>query len=129
MLPYEAWQLLEQNYGGVEVKRFTTKEKEPTTEIWYAETNVWVVEERAILGRVQLLVGKNETVEKVLQRLRVLLLKYKVTPEAYLARQPTVFKLKGVGVDQFPALLHSETHTALLAQRLERIADWGIEFE
>jgi hypothetical protein len=56
--------------------------------------------------------------EKVLQRLRLTLLKYKVAPEVYLARQPTVYKLKGVGVEQFPTLLHSENHTALLAQRL-----------
>ena len=58
VVPYEAWKLLRENYGGVELKRLTTKEKRPTVEIWYMKTNIWVVEERCIYGKIELLVSK-----------------------------------------------------------------------
>jgi len=96
VLPYEAWKLLYDNYGGVEVRRFTTREKRTTVEIWYARANIWVVEERAVLAKVELLVSKNDTIQQLLDRLRLTLKRYQIAPESYLARQPSVFKVSGL---------------------------------
>lgn len=48
------------------MRRFTTREKVPTVEIWYVETRIWVVEERAVLMKLNILVSKNETIQQVL---------------------------------------------------------------
>lgn len=129
VLPYEAWKLLYDNFGGIEVRRFTTKEKRPTVEIWYMRTNIWIVEERAVLIKLDLLISKNETIQEVLERVRVTLKKYEGIPESYLARQPGVYKVNGLEPDQFIALLHSEEQSHLLTHKMEKIKNIGIEFE
>ncbi len=53
------------------------------------------------------MISKNETIQQVLERVKITLKKYKAVPESYLARQPAVYKLSGLEPDQFTALLHS----------------------
>ena len=55
--------------------------------------------------------------------------RYQVVPDSYLARQPTVFKINGLELDQFAALLHNEAQSHLLSQRMEHIKNMGIEFD
>ena len=83
----------------MEIKRFTTKEKKPTVEIWFMKTKIWVVEERSVQGNFELLISKNETVDQILARLRLTLKNYQVLPERYLARKVTVFKINGLEMD------------------------------
>jgi hypothetical protein len=98
-------------------------------EIWYVRTPIWVVEDRCVLAKCELLVSKLATVQSILTRLRLTLKRYKVAPDSYLARQPTVFKIKDLDLDQFAALLHSETQSHLLTQRMEKIKNHLIEFD
>lgn len=64
-----------------------------------------------------------------MDRLRLTLKKYQVVPENYLSRQPSVFKVSDIELDQFSALLHNDAQIHLLAQKMHKIKDTTIEFE
>ena len=97
--------------------------------MWYVKTKILIVEERSVLVAVEMLISKNNTIQQVLDRLRLTLKRYQAVPESYLARQPTVFKINGLEEDQFTALLHNEAQSHLLVQRMEKVKNTSIDFE
>jgi hypothetical protein len=90
----DCWELLYQNFNGLEVKRFTTSEKEPTVEINYRKLLLHIIEDRYFhASSVQLLVPRLTKFSALLDRLKRLLIAYNIVPFSALKKSIEFIKV------------------------------------
>ncbi len=109
LVSFEAWQLLQRTYGGMEVRRMTTREKQPIVEVWLVTANVLIVEERCVFHRVELQVSKGDSFNHLIDRLRTILTRYKIVPEKYLSRSFSLYKSKELTEREVVAVLQDDS--------------------
>lgn len=122
LVSFEAWQYLYKAFGGMEVRRMTTREKQPIVEVWLVTANVIVVEERCVFHRVQLQVSKSDTFNQVVDRVKTILNKYRIVPEKYLSRSFSLYKSKELTERELVTVLHDDAKPYITHSKFERIA-------
>jgi hypothetical protein len=90
----DCWEFLYQKFNGLEVKRFTTAEKEPTVEIHYRKLLLHVLEDRYFhASAVELLVPRLTQFSALLERLKRLFIAYNIVPFSALKKSIEVIKV------------------------------------
>lgn len=109
LVSYEAWQLLFKTYGGFEVRRFTTKEKEPIVDVWLINASILIVEDRCVFHKIEIQVSKGDTFNQLLERIRIILSRYKIVPEKYLSKAYTLYKSREFNEKEVVSILHDDS--------------------
>lgn len=110
IVSFQTWKFLKSKFGGVEIRRFNTPEKEPSCEIWLKEIRVMVTQNRYIHTNwvMNILVSKFDTLAKVIERVKRLMVAYEMINFEGLNKKWDIIKVTKVDVEDLVDLIQDE---------------------